>query len=67
MTMLKIRGSESSNEFTSLLMLGTVFILFNGLKTLKVLNDFKFGVEGNIDIQLMITIRISKTFQGSLK
>ena len=67
MTMFKIRGRDCNRELTSLLILGTDLIVFRGLKTLSVLKDFKFGVEGKIETQLIITIKISNTFQGSLK
>ena len=67
MTILKIRGSDYNKEFTSLLMLGTVLMLLKGLKTLRVLKDFKFGVYGIIEIQLRININMSNTFHGSLR
>ena len=67
MTILKIRGNDYNKEFTSLLMLGTVLMLLKGLKTLRVLKDFKFGVYGIIEIQLRININMSNTFHGSLR
>ena len=66
-SILKIRGNDYNKEFTSLLMLGTVLILFKGLKTLRVLKDLKLGVDGKIEIQLMIKINMSNTFHRSLK
>jgi hypothetical protein len=39
-TTLASSGSALSNEPISFLILGTAFILFNGLRTLIVLNDF---------------------------
>ena len=67
MTILKIRGNDYNKAFTSFLMLGTVLMLLKGLKTLRVLKDFKFGVYGKIEIQLMIKINMSNTFHGSLR
>ena len=66
-SILKIRGNDYNKEFTSLLILGTVLILFKGLKTLRVLKDFKLGVDGKIEIQLMAKINMSNTFHRSLK
>ena len=65
-TMLNTWGSESIRELTSLLMLGTALILRRGLMTLRVLRDFRLGILGIIEIQLIKTTVRSKIFQISL-
>jgi hypothetical protein len=45
-TTLASAGNEDNNDPISLRMLGTALIDLRGRRTLKVLNAFKFGIEG---------------------
>lgn len=60
-------GIDFIKAETKVLRLGKAFILFNGLKTLRVLRAFKFTDVRVISIIPVTTTKKSITFQPSLR
>lgn len=60
-------GMAINNVAMSLFMLGTALMLLRGRMTRIVLNDFRLGMFGIIDIRLIITTVKSNMFQLSLR
>jgi hypothetical protein len=62
-----ILGRDFNSVETSLFMLGTAFILLNGLKSRIFLILLRFGTDGIREIRPTHTVRKSRIFHGSLK
>lgn len=60
-------GKALRRAETRFRMEGTLFMLFSGLSTLKVLSDLKFEAEMKNSTVPVITTKKSSIFQGSLR
>ena len=62
-----ILGKDLISVATCLFMLGTAFMLLNGLKIRITLNDFKFGTSGIKEMRPIMTTTKSRMFHPSLR